>query len=93
MNTVSFSLDEITAHEYQESVDDSPMLLLSEAEIILGQDAETSKVFVVEGKEALHSVIQDVNHEPVNVVVVKLNRKSDELRQLQNIIALAKSRS
>lgn len=93
MKTISFSLDQIISNDYQDLATESPLMALSEAEIILGQDSESHKVFVVDGKQTLHSVIQDVNHEPVNVVVVELKQHSDQLRQLRNIIDLAKCRS
>ncbi|WP_010583579.1 hypothetical protein [Schlesneria paludicola] len=93
MKTVSFSLDQIISDSYQERASESPLLALSEAEIILGQDFETHKVFVVDGKEVLHSAVHDLSHESINVVVVQLKRHSDQLRQLRNIIDLAKCRS
>lgn len=73
--------------------DTPPLMRLAEAEIILGQDAKTQQVFVVEGKEALSDVVSDVDHDPVNVLVVELDRDSDELRQLRWLIDVAKCRS
>lgn len=79
-------------HDRAEATEE-PLMLLAEAEIILGQDTSTHRVFVVDGKETLAEVLQETDHDPVNVLVVELNQQSDEVRQLRWLIDVAKCRS
>lgn len=92
MEIPSISMRELFSDDYH-GYDDVPMLLLADAEVILGQDLATRKVFVVEGQQTLDEVIQDNLHEPVSVVVVKLDQLSDDLRHLQELVEIAKGRS
>lgn len=79
-------------HDRDETAEE-PMMLLADAEIILGQDTASHRVFVVDGKETLADVLHDAEHDPINVLVVELNQHSDEVRQLRWLIDVAKCRS
>ena len=89
MPTISF--DELVAERYLPGEETDPMLLLADAEIILGQEVTSHKVSVLEGKEMLRQVVTEGNHAPVNVVLVEFH-KGDELRQLKSLIEIVKCR-
>jgi len=92
MNAASISLQSLLSDHYDDADESQPLLMLADAEIILGQDEQTHKVFVVDGKDTLKEKIRCHTHQPPNVVVVKLKRQSDEVRQLNWLIKVAKSR-
>jgi hypothetical protein len=92
MNTPLISMESLLTEHYTTNGEESPLELLAEAEVILGQDVATHKVFVVEGKESIKHTVEEPSHSPVSVVMVKLNRESDDLRQLHWLINVAKCR-
>lgn len=92
MNIPSISLDALLSDRQLQGADIEAMELLAEAEIILGQDTMTRKVFLIEGKTTLKNVMQNIDSHPVNVVLVELNRESDDIQQLRELIDIAKCR-
>jgi hypothetical protein len=59
-------------------------------EIIFGRDIPTQEVFLIYGRERLRKLSQDDNASDVDVLMIDLVRKTDELNQLLALVQMAK---
>lgn len=64
--------------------------ILEDVEIIFGRDTATQSVFLIYGRERLNRVIGDYDSPPVDVLMVELDRQSDELNQVLALVQIAK---
>lgn len=64
--------------------------LLSEMEVIFGRDIPTQDVFLVYGRQRLQDLVHEENDIDLDVLIVDVDRKSDELNRLLALVQLAK---
>lgn len=64
--------------------------LLSEMEVIFGRDVPTQEVFLVYGRQRLQDLVHETDDIDLDVLIVDVDRKSDELNRLLALVQLAK---
>jgi hypothetical protein len=90
MDIPSLTLTEVLGDELAWPSTTDAIDLLSEVEIIFGRDIPTQEVFLIYGRERLRKLSQDDNASDVDVLMIDLVRKTDELNQLLALVQMAK---
>lgn len=92
MNIPSMTLNEVLGDEPCWPSTSNALDLLSEVEIILARDVPTQEVFLVYGRDRLKELIRDEEDGDVDVLMIDVARKTDELTQLLALVQMAKQR-
>lgn len=85
----SMTLNEVLGDEKTWSTTYDVIDLLSEVEVILGRDIPTQEVFLVYGRNRLKDLANDKS-EDVDVLMIDIARKTNELDRLLALVQLAK---
>jgi hypothetical protein len=64
---------------------------LNKVEIILGRDTATQEVFVIFGRKRLVQIARDHDIPSIDVLMIDLDRHSDQLNQVLALVQLAKN--
>lgn len=90
MNIPSLTLDEVLGDKMSWSPTFEAIELLSEMEVIFGRDISTQDVFLVYGRQRLRVLAHEDSDSELDVLIVDLDRNSDQLDRLLSLVQLAK---
>lgn len=90
MNIPSLTLDEVLGDRLSWSPTFEAVELLAEVEVIFGRDIRTQEVFLVYGRQRLQDLAREDGGSELDVLIIDLDRKSNDLNHLLALVQLAK---
>lgn len=72
--------------------DEALLDAVEEIELILGRDVSTQDVFLIYGRDRLGELATELDSKLVDVLMIEVDRQSDELNQILALVQIAKNR-